>query len=206
MEINNENNNIKNVKVYKKLLTRVATFFLTTSISISTFYSVGNGLPFYKDDVKKPKYSKNIIINNELVFSREEKNVKDISNKIYLFGKWEKIDNEYKRKINVYDGPSSFISTKDIVSLMKNKNDIEILLEEIFGKPMVSYEVKPFINDEDNNEEVHMIIYIKEGYFIEKESDEENFYNTLIILGTIFGINITYYILDKINAKTRLRK
>lgn len=191
---------IKNLKISKTAMHRVAPYVLSCGIIAGTLKLAGVGFPFVMDDIKKCADVKSEfdasgrLIKNEKIYGSYEMVDESRINRLIIYSKWNKIDNnKYERNVTSYR-----LDKKDLSYVLSLGNIEELNVENILGIPYMSQvETRYNVNNIDNkNGYIRVIVYNKDknDYVMIKEPIGDNIgiscLYILLCLLSILGIGI----------------
>jgi hypothetical protein len=178
---------IRNIKIFGRFMQMIGPYIIAAVIPF-----VGQSflfdIPFYPEEIKQPNCYMIELDNKGIIsYQNQYKSFSNADNIIYIYGKWEKgDDNYYHRTIKSYLFDE--INLDELKELV-NKKDLEI--EDILGNPYeVKNENKNILTEEEMNEDsyIQAIYYYKDkdDYIIVRQPVGENIVCGLVYLFIIF--------------------
>ncbi len=155
---------IRNIKIFGRFMQMIAPYllaFILPFVGQSFLFDI----PFYPEDVRQNNcYMMNLDNKGIISYQNQYKSFNDDNSRLYIYGKWEKDNNEfYSRTVNTYSIENLTI---DKVKELMGKDVLTV--EDILGEPISSVkEHKNILTEEELNDNG----YIKATKYYEDTDD-----------------------------------
>lgn len=202
-----KNNKVRNLKIYKNVMQRIAPYVLIGAGITGAFKLSGN-TPFVRDNQKQ--YYTTITTRDTLGNYIEEKSFEDHSkdkNAITYYGKWQTTeDGNYSRLVKIY-----YLEDTISGNIIDNFENCDIAkLKHLIEKPNVQYnEIETFVSDDELNENDYYILKTyyndKENYILVKEDIKTNDSNTFLFIFVLIFSEVVMGASDWILLETQVK-